>query len=396
VGGLLYFYDLHERSQEMWRSPLHETHRRLGATFVESGEWEVPQSFQGLEAEYHAARQTAALVDRTPVGRLRMTGPDALDLLNRLSTNTTDPLPVSGGTTTVLITPKGRIVDWLTVLHPADDALILFTAPERPHAVTEWIDKYTIIEEISLEELTQNTVQLCILGPEAAGIVDRALGASAAALPLYGCLQLSQPLGWLLAARIDPLGLPGFDLVAPVDAAEELWGLLMEAAQEAGAVPMGEEAWEALRVEAGVPRWGAELTERYNPLEANLLQAISWDKGCYIGQEVVARLNTYHKVQRYLVGLAFEDGGDSLAPGATLTVDGTPAGVLTSLATVPGSGQKLGLGYLRAHYVKHGTEVVATTEDDGAVRGAVIRAPEVPESLVPAALLAAEDEEEEE
>ena len=380
----------------MWRSPLYETHRRLRATFMESSGWEVPQNFQGLEAEYHAARQTAALVDRTPIGRLRMTGPDALDLLNRLSTNVTDPLPVGGGTTTVLITPKGRIVDWLLVLHPEEDSLVLLTSPETPHAIAEWIDKYTIVEDLTLKDISQGqTAQLCILGPEAAGIVQRALGASVEKLPLYGCLQLSRPDGEFLVARTDPVGLPGFDVSLPWEAAEGLWGLLMEAGQEAGAVPMGEEAWEALRVEAGVPRWGAELTERYNPLEANLLEAISWDKGCYIGQEVVARLNTYHKVQRYLVGLAFDDG-DALAPGASLTVDGTPAGALTSLATVPGSGQRLGLGYLRAHYVKHGTEVVATAADDGTVRGAVIRAPEVPESLVPASLLAAEDEDAEE
>ena len=165
--------------------------------------------------------------------------------------------------------------------------------------------------------------------------------------------------------------MPGFDVILPSEAAAELWALLMEAGTEAGILPMGEETWEALRVEAGVPRWGAELSERYNPLEANLLESISWDKGCYIGQEVVARLNTYHKVQRYLVGLAF-DGGGSLTPGATLTVDGTPAGALTSVAYSPGAGRWLGMGYLRTQYVKQHAEVVATTEDGGAVRGTVI------------------------
>ena len=382
----------------MWRSPLYEAHRLMGATFVESGEWEISGRFRGLEAEYHAARQTAALVDRTPIGRLRMTGPDALDLLNRLSTNVTDPLPPGSGTTTVLITPKGRIVDWLTLLHPTHDSLTLLTSPETPHAVVQWIDKYTIVEEVTLTDVSQGqTAQLSILGPEATGVVERALGASVDGLAPFGCLQLSHHAGELLVARTDPVGLPGFDVILPSEAAAELWALLMEAGTEAGILPMGEETWEALRVEAGVPRWGAELSERYNPLEANLLESISWDKGCYIGQEVVARLNTYHKVQRYLVGLAF-DGGGSLTPGATLTVDGTPAGALTSVAYSPGAGRWLGMGYLRTQYVKQHAEVVATTEDGGAVRGTVIRAPELPEEALSAAavlVMMSGDEEEE-
>jgi folate-binding protein YgfZ len=375
----------------MWRSPLYETHQRLGATFVQTGEWEVPERYQSLEASYRSAQKSVAMVDRTSIGRLEMAGPDALDLLNRLSTNLTDPIPIGCGTTTVLITPKGRIIDWLTVLHPSEEYLVLLTSSERVHTVAEWIEKYTIVEEITLRDLTHETVQICLLGPASANVLEEALAVSLSELPLYGCLRTSQPYEDLLVARTDPLGLPGFDLVAPVHLAEELWNLIIKVGKKTRMALIGEKTWETLRIQAGIPRWGTELTERYNPLEANLYESISWDKGCYIGQEVVARLNTYHKVQRYLVGISFGNAAP-MNPTATLSVEGVPAGALTSLVTVPGSNKLLGLGYLRANFVKLGSEVTVIGENGKVVAGNVIVAPDVAEALMPASLFTADEE----
>ncbi len=377
----------------MNRSPLYQLHKGLGAAFAESSGWDAPQTFGGVDAEYRAAREGAALVDRSPLGRVRLTGDEALDLLHRISTNDLESLQPGHGAATVLTSGKGRVIDWISVLRTGDGVL-LQTAPETPKAVAEWIDKYAIIEEITLEDLTQDTVQIAVLGPQAAAVVGGVAGEGIAELPLYGNLRAPWSDGELLVVRSDPVGLPGYDLVAPAAEGVALWDRLAAA----GAVPLGQTAWEALRIEAGVPRWGAEIDERYNPLEANLGRDIDWVKGCYIGQEVVARLNTYHKVQKYLVTVAFEPGSAPVS-GAPLLVDGATAGALTSAAYSPAAARTIGLGYLRTQHVRPNAQVTAVTEGGQAVVGVVTRAPEVPEAALSTAavlaLLGGDAEEEE-
>ena len=382
----------------MNRSPLYELHERLGATFGDRAGWETARAFQGLEAEYTAARTGVALTDRSPGGRVRVTGEEALDLLHRISTNDLEGLTPGQGTTTIFTSLKGRVIDWCTLLL-THEGLLLLTAPETPQTVMEWIDRHAIIEEITLADLTHETAQISVLGPRAGVVVGSVLGQAAGELPLYGNLTASWGGGEALVARTDPVGLPGYDIIVPAPGAEALWERLSGAGEAAGIVALGEDALDVLRVEAGVPRWGAEMDERYNPLEANLGDAIDWVKGCYIGQEVVARLNTYHKVRRYLVSIEFEAGA-APGPGASLLVEGATAGALTSVAYSPGLGRHLGLGYLRTQFVKPDTVVTAATEDGGTATGRVTRAPEVPEEALSTAAVVAMmgggDEEDEE
>jgi folate-binding protein YgfZ len=131
---------------------------------------------------------------------------------------------------------------------------------------------------------------------------------------------------------------------------------LRDALAAAGAEPVGPDAVEALRVELGIPAFGKELGESYNPLEAGLLPLISFTKGCYIGQEVVARLNTYDKVKKRLVGLRWN--GESPEAGAPLLMEGKQAGVMTTSARSPRFGG-IGLGYVRKAHATTGTELIA-------------------------------------
>ncbi|MDE2802996.1 MAG: hypothetical protein OXK21_08950, partial [Chloroflexota bacterium] len=162
-----------------------------------------------------------------------------------------------------------------------------------------------------------------------------------------------------------------------------------EAGAAHGVQPIGLEAMEALRVANGLPRWGLELGDAYNPLEAGLTESVSWTKGCYIGQEVVARLWTYHKVQKYLVGLAFQADGDTRpASGASLHVGDARAGALTSVAYSPGAEALLGLGYLRAAHATVGQTVEVPLDDGRSVSGVVTRVAEKPTAPVPSLALA--------
>ena len=373
-------------------SPLHSRHQAAGARFVTDDGWEVPAGFRGLEAEYNAATQGVALVDRSPMGRLQATGPDVLDLLNRLSTNRVDPLEPGTGAATVLTTSKGRIIDWLTVLHPGDRTILL-TSPPCSEAVRAWIDRYTIIEDVAVEDVTPSTALIGVLGPAAAAVVEAVLGPSAAELPPLGCRTVPWHAGALLVARTDPLRVPGYDLMVDAGDAASLWDALAEAGAAHGVQPIGLEAMEALRVENGLPRWGPEMGEAYNPLESGLTESVSWTKGCYIGQEVVARLWTYHKVQKYLVGLAFQADGEARPEsGASLQVGDSRVGVLTSVAFSPGARALLGLGYLRAAHATVGQAVEVPLEDGRLMPGVVTRVADKPTAPVPSLVLAEVDD----
>lgn len=373
-------------------SPLYAIHQAAGARFITDDGWEVPAGFRGLDAEYRAATQGTALADRSPIGRLQATGPDVLDLLNRLSTNRVDPLEPGTGEATVLTTNKGRIIDWITVLHPGDRTILL-TSPPCSEATRAWIDRYTIIEDVTVKDVTPTTALIGVLGPTASAVVEAVLGPDAAELPPLGCVTAPWGAGAVLAARTSPMGVQGYDVMVDAADAPSLWDALAETGAAHGVQPIGLEAMEALRVENGLPRWGPELGEAYNPLEAGLTESISWTKGCYIGQEVVARLWTYHKVQKYLVSLTFQGDGETCpAPGAPLHVGGERQGALTSVAFSPGAGALLGLGYLRAAHATVGQSVEVPLEDGRRLPGVVTRVAEKPTAPVPSLVLAELDD----
>ena len=158
-----------------------------------------------------------------------------------------------------------------------------------------------------------------------------------------------------------PLGtISRYWLIAKPEAAAGLWQHLIET----GAVPLGANAMEAVRVNVGVPELGPELGEPYNPLEAGLIGSVDFAKGCYIGQEVIARLDSYKKVKKYLVSLSF-DAGAEIISGDDLLVDGQSVGMVTSVAPEPSDGLLKGLGYVKAANATPGTRLDIAGPDKG-------------------------------
>ena len=324
------------------------------AVFVERHGYQLPAVYSDLASEYEAATTAVGVHDASYMGRLKATGEDGLDLINRMSTNKVVDLAAGEGAVTVLTTDRGRIVDVLAVINQGDHVLLL-TSPGRQQAVIDWLDKYTIMEDLTLEDITPETAMLALVGPEAAKLLGLtpsggspdSLTARSVQLGGYDALAVEQPLG----------DLPRYWLIAAPDAAEGLWRHLTGL----GATPVGATAMEAVRVNFGVPEYGPELGEPYNPLEAGLIGSVDFAKGCYIGQEVIARLDSYKKVQRYLVSLGFSEtrgtGDSSVAPGDELFQDGKRVGEVTSVAPAPSGGVLKGLGYVRSAAATPGTRL---------------------------------------
>jgi folate-binding protein YgfZ len=332
---------------------LDEIHKRA-ESLVEVDGVSVPLRFGEIADEYAAFTVGAALVDRSHLGRVEQSGADAIDLLHRLSTADIESLAQGESRRTILASERGRILDVFTVVRRAGLPLLLLTSGIFKNLLLEKIDFYTITEDSALEDVSARTAQLTLAGPRSADVMSRLAGASVASLPAGRHTDVAiAGICVLVIAASESAG-PRFDLIMDADSAAAVW----DAAVGAGALPCGREAAEAYRVEIGVPSAGSEISERVNPLEANLLDLIDFDKGCYIGQEVIARLDTYDKVQRKLMGLQAASG---LSEGDLLYRDGREIGWTATLVDSPAFDGLIALGYVRNEHAEDGTPLATET-----------------------------------
>ncbi|MCE2457587.1 MAG: aminomethyltransferase family protein [Dehalococcoidia bacterium] len=295
-------------------------------------------------------RSRAVAFDVSDFGRLKVTGEDAIDLLDRLSTNDFKLLEPGGGISTVLTTNKGRIIDLLRILQREDD-LLMITSPGTAARVAEWIEFYTFVEDIEVEDVTATTSQWLVAGE---GAMDAVAEAGFDTDGLNESLSNATTGESSTIVRTMLGEFPAYELIT----------LASEGTLSFGAEYLGRPELAQLRVEQGVPAYPQEMNEDRNPLESLLKPHISFNKGCYIGQEVVARLNTYDRVQRFLCQLIVDDEA-TVDTGAAVLVEGDQVGEITTSA--PG----LALAYLRKRFYEDGLRVEVSSNEG--VTGATVR-----------------------
>jgi tRNA-modifying protein YgfZ len=286
-----------------------------------------------------AARSGAAIYNSSDWGKIIVSDRDRLRFLHNQSTADFEKRQTGEGCNTVFVTSTARTIDLATGL-VLDDEVLLIVSPNRRQYLFDWLDKYIFFaDRVKLKDVTDTLASLTLMGAESATILERLGCPQSPDLP-----QHSHRIGKIndVEVRITigtELRLPGYQLICDRDKYE----MLRQALTNLGAVTVDEDAWECLRIAQGRPKPDAELTEDYNPLEVGLWDTISFTKGCYIGQETIARLNTYKGVKQYLWGLKL---AGSVAVGTPITIDGEKVGVLTSCTqTETGT---IGLGYVRS------------------------------------------------
>lgn len=301
-----------------------------------------------VEAEYLSARASAVIIPRPQVGRVRALDRDRLDLLHRLSTNALNDLAVGEARATVLTTPLARIVDLLWVLNRGETALLI-TGAGRATTVRRWLSGYIFYNDrVKFEDASNVLGQFEIHGPQA-DIVAESLLPGVASLSVNHFIEQDEIIVW----RSQPLCGGAFTVIAPAEKLTALWAK----AQSAGAMAASEETYQLLRIAAGVPG-ETELTEDYIPLEANLWGAVSFTKGCYTGQEIIARMESRGKLARRLCGLNLNA---PVSIGAEVRVNETSVGHVTSAAVLSGLGP-VALAYLKTAHAEPNTFVnVAST-----------------------------------
>ncbi|MEW6754032.1 MAG: aminomethyltransferase family protein [Candidatus Latescibacterota bacterium] len=342
-------------------NPLHDTTRAAGAVWGELEGHHVPLRFTDPQAEALAARRGAGLRHASHLGRILASGPDHLDFLHRMTTNHLLSVPPGAGAESVFVDSRGRILD-LGAFYRTGGQTLIVLSPGAAGPIAAWLDRFVFAEDLALRDVTEQTAMVELAGPQAGRLAHQALGIDLAAAAPHQVLDAGEER-WLL--RCDHIGAPGLRACGRPEAMAALWTALASA----GASPIGEEAWEILRVEEGTPARGRELTEEHNPWEAGLERAVHLAKGCYIGQEVVARLEAYDKVKQRLAGLVL-DAGALPSPGSRLSAGGKEAGIVTSAVLSPALGRAIALAYVRRAFCAPGTRL--TWEDRGEARQAVV------------------------
>jgi aminomethyltransferase len=322
------------------------------------------QGAPAVADDYRAALGGAVLYDEATAGRIAMHGADRAALLHRLSTNDIVALQPGQGNRTVLTTPIGRIIDLLTV-HALADRLLLITSPGQGPLVYGHLRKNIFFnDKVTLEALGRTHEQLALYGPDAGALLERVSGAALADLPLQHTREALIAGATLLVARREPIGGQGFTLYVP---AEQI-APVREGLLAAGALPLHPATFDMLRVEQGYGVFGQELALDYIPLETGLLDAVSFTKGCYVGQEIIARMESRNRRAKQLRGLRLSQPAG--APGK-LVAGGKEAGDLTSAIISPRFGP-IALAYVRSTFAEPGS-VVGVAE--GVAQGEVVALP---------------------
>ncbi|MEA5617473.1 folate-binding protein [Cronbergia sp. UHCC 0137] len=303
-------------------------------------------------AAIQAAKEGVVVCDRSFWGRIRVSGDDRLRFLHNQSTNDFQSLKPGQGCDTVLVTSTARTID-LVSSYILDDAVLLLVSPHRRELIMQWLDRYIFFaDQVELTDITDETATLSLIGPESDGIIEK-LGAGSVIGERHGNHTL---VDGAIVAVGSGLASPGYTIIPPAGDKEKWWSQLLEL----GVVELSDRSWEMLRILQGRPAADLELTDDYNPLEVGLWQTVSFNKGCYIGQETIARLNTYKGVKQYLWGIRLNAPAEI---GNMITLAEEKIGKLTSYTETPDG--YFGLGYIRSKAGGIGLKVqVGTTEGE--------------------------------
>ena len=336
------------------KSPLDETHERLGAVMKDEGEWRLPASYGDVAEEYRVVREGGAgLIDFSSRGRIEVRGAEAVQFLNGLITNDVKALETGSWMRAAFPNVQGRLIAETRVLRLADDRFLFDTEAKSYERVLKTLERFTLAGDFHVTDLTDKMALVSVQGARAVKVLEATLGEEAARVQrgwVFTGQWNSQPLHVIRASETAE---DGFDLFVGRAEAASLWNALMSE----GARPVGFDALEVLRIEAGVVRYGVDVDETNVVLEAVPDDAVSFTKGCYIGQEIIARIHWRGHVAKKLTGIVFDEQGEAGRDDKIRAADGKEIGRLTSFTFSPRLNRMIGLGYVKYDYLAAGTEL---------------------------------------
>jgi folate-binding protein YgfZ len=341
---------------------LHEFHHALGARFSELNSRELVADYGDDPAEYRAIRESTGVLDFSFRGRICLTGNDRVRFLHGQITNDVKRLKTGEGCYAALTTAKGRMESDLNIFNLPDELLLDFE-PGLTDRVSGRLEKFIVADDVQIVDAAPHYGLLTVQGPKAADVVK-----------LVGLIEnppekeftiakiTDETLGEIYLATLRRLSMPGFDFFVPNASLGAVADKLIAAAKSVGGRMCGWTAFESARIESGVPRFGPDMDESNLPMECIEGRAVSFNKGCYIGQEVLNRIHALGHVAKEFRGLRLADDLAKLPnKGDKLFHDGKEIGYITSAVKL--AAQNVALGYVRREANKIGTELTMQTPD---------------------------------
>ena len=392
------------RDFRMKQSPLYEVHKSLGARFTEMQGWEVPEHYGDPASEHLAVRSSAGIMDMTHRGKIRVSGKDRTKFLQSILSQDINKLTHGTGGHATLLNTKGHMLAYMRI-YSDEDSFLIDTEPGEADKIIQILNRYLFREDVKIEDVTLKYGLVTVQGPNSRRIICRISGIDIKEMEECNHLNLTINKINCKVARTTYTGEEGYNIYTPWDNLKYIWETIIipvplrgqgqpvrhtepcaefDSASVSGSQtmpgreipkqvrddrravyasevnPFGFVAYNSLRIEAGIPLYSIDMDEDTIPIEANLDHAISYTKGCYVGQETIARIKFKGHVNRTLTGFFIEttiipQKGDriyKIIEGAEQNI-----GVITSACFSPTLKVSVALGYLRIEHNKPGTEV---------------------------------------
>jgi len=284
-----------------------------------------------IEDQYDYIHNNIGIIQREDIGCLEISGNDTLDLLNRLSTNDLINFDYSKGSiSTILTTNKGRMIDILTIVKNNSRGYFIICSLKALETVVEWINFYTIIEDVSIHDVTSKILYMTLIGPNSSHILSD---------------ESDNKINILNKIESKFIFHDSIDILINIDEKNNVINHLQNLKFD----HISKQLFEIIRIKEAIPMFENEITQKFNPLEAKLDKYISFNKGCYIGQEVIARLNTYNKIKRELMNIEW-DTKIAINQGEKIVFKGEDIGLITSFVYNPMEDNFIGLAYIKRNF----------------------------------------------
>lgn len=342
------------------RSSLYESQKELGATFGIWAGWEMAESYVDHHSEHLAVRESVGLIDLSYYGSMKVWGSEAVQFLNGLVTNNVKELAPGKGMRAAFLTGHGKVKALCRILRLGNEYLVI-NDPQTHKAVFDYVFPFSHAGDFKVEDVSELYRLLSVQGPKSHLLMKEISFEPVRLLAEHEWFDTLIAGHRVMAAGARHTGEQGFDIFAPAEALKDIWDFILLKGQFHSIVPVGLQALDSLRIEAGIPVYGTDVDETNMMLETGLQDAVSFNKGCYTGQEAVAMATYRGHVSKQLSGLAIE--GD-LVPsrGDIVMKEGKEIGFITSALKSPTLHSVLALAYVKYGFFEPGNSLEVQTD----------------------------------
>jgi len=351
---------------------LHEAQRQLGAQFDVSRGWDMPQVYSGPVEEHYTVRTTAGLIDLSYSGAIKVWGGEAVPFLNGLVSNDVKTLVPGAGMRAALLTGHGKVRALARVLNLGTEFLLL-TDPQTHEMVLKYISPFSYAGDFHAEDVSEQFRLLSVQGPKSHLVMKEISFEPVPQLPEYAWFQTLIAGNQITVVRASHTGEEGFDLLVPESALPDVWDFVLLKGKFHLLAPIGLQALESLRIEAAQPVYGVDVDEANMLLELGLADVVSFNKGCYTGQEAVAMATYRGHISKRLSGLQVK--GDIVpSRGDVLKKEGKEVGTVTSALRSPTLDSVIALAYVKYGFFEVGNDLEIQS-NSGPLQAVVVETP---------------------